>query len=247
MTGEAETMSAISKRLKCRVVRGLFALTLLSGLPAEGQVPGSASVPDLGGLWEGGARDIGATLERDGRTIPFTPYGADRYGAVDLALNPNGYCLPPGPSRAITGPSPFLIVQSPGVVVLLHENHGVYRPIYIDGEHPADILDYPQFMGHSVGTWDGDTLVVDTIAINERTWLDSYGLEHGLGLRLTERFRRTSPDTLEYVVTYEDPEFYVEPWSLTLELDRLEGGRLIEYVCSENERDRVRLQSTPGR
>ena len=229
------------------VVSGLVVLTLGFGPLAGAQDQRTSSVPDLTGLWEGGARDIGAALEREVREIPFTRYGADRYQRVDLALNPNGYCLPPGPSRAITGPSPFLIVQSDDVVALLHENHGVYRPVYIDGEHPEDILDYPQFMGHSIGTWDGDTLVVDTIAINERTWLDSYGLEHSLELRLTERFRRAGPDTIEYSVTYEDPVFFEEPWTLTLELDRLTDTRLIEYVCSENERDRVRLQSTPGR
>ena len=202
---------------------------------------------DLSGLWEGGARDIGAALESEGRTIPFTPYGAERYANVDLALNPNGYCLPPGPSRAITGPSPFMIVQSPTVVALLHENHGVYRPIYIDGQHPHDILDYPQFMGHSIGQWDGDTLVVDTIGINDRTWLDSLGLEHSLELHLVERFRRTGPDTMEYAVTFEDPVFFEEPWTLTIELERLTDTRLIEYVCNENERDRVRLRSTPAR
>ena len=86
-----------------------------------------------------------------------------------------------------------------------------------------------------------------TVAINERTWLDSYGLEHSSDLRLTERFRRTGPDRLEYSVTFEDPVFYEEPWTLTIELDQLRDSRLIEYVCSENERDRIRLQSTPAR
>ena len=203
---------------------------------------------DLSGLWEGGARDIGAEMERRGQSIPFTELGRERYQNVDLALNPNGYCLPPGPSRAITGPSPFLIVQSDDVVALLHENHGVYRPVYMDGrEHPADIMDYPQFMGHSIGRWDGATLVIDTVAINERTWLDSYGLEHSGQLRLVERFRLLDADTLEYSVTYEDPEFFTEPWTFTLELERLIGSRLIEYVCNENERDLVRLRSTPAR
>jgi hypothetical protein len=102
-------------------------------------------------------------------------------------------------------------------------------------------------MGHSTGRWEGDTLVVDTVAINERTWLDSLGLEHSSELRLTERFRPTVPDTLEYAVTYEDPVFFEEPWTLTLELNRLTDTRLIEYVCSENERDRVRLRSILAR
>jgi len=234
-------------RLKKWIVIGVT-LATTAGLSAPGYAQTSGSVPDLSGLWAGGARNIGDTMEQQGRRIPFTAYGAERYENVDLALNPNGYCLPPGPSRAITGPSPFLIVQSLNVIALLHENHGVYRPIYMDGrDHPADIVDYPQFMGHSIGRWEGDALVVDTTAINERTWLDSYGLEHSPQLHLVERFRKTDADTIEYTATFEDPMFYREPWSLTLNLEKQTGTRLIEYVCSENERDRVRLQSTPAR
>ena len=228
-----------------------LSLVLFAGcsMPSPGTpVAGAEGIPDFNGLWAGGARNIGELMEEMGQPIPFTDLGRERWENVDLALNPNGYCLPPGPSRAITGPSPFLIVQSQDVIAFLHENHGMYRPIYMDGRgHPEDILDYPQFRGHSIGSWEGDTLVVDTIAINERTWLDSYGLEHSLGLRLVERFRLTDPDTLEYSVTFEDPEFYREPWTLTFDLERQIGTRLIEYVCSENERDLVRLQSTPAR
>ncbi len=215
---------------------------------SDTQVADEAVRPDLRGLWAGGARNIGELMEEIGQPIPFTDYGRERWESVDLALNPNGYCLPPGPQRAITGPSPFLIVQSDDVIAFLHENHGMYRPIYMDGRgHPEDILDYPQFRGHSIGSWEGDTLVVDTVAINERTWLDSYGLEHSLGLHLVERFRLTDPDTLEYSVTFEDPEFYREPWTLTFDLERQVDTRLIEYVCSENERDLVRLRSTQAR
>ena len=111
------------------------------------------------------------------------------------------------------------------------------------GGHPR----LSQFRGHSIGSWEGDTLVVDTVAINERTWLDSYGLEHSLGLHLVERFRLSDADTLEYSVTFEDPEFYREPWTLTIDLERQVDTRLIEYVCSENERDLVRLRSTEAR
>ena len=154
----------------------------------------TAATPDFTGLWDGapggpGTRDLGKYMKSQKLEIPFTALGAERYKNVDLAKNPNAYCLPPGPSRALTGPSPFYIVQHKNVVSFNFENHGVYRVVYLDGtKHPEDIADYPQFMGHSTGKWEGKTLVVDTVGINDRTWLDSYGLEHSDKLHLTERF-----------------------------------------------------------
>ena len=203
--------------------------------------------PDLSGLWDGASNtsNLVQVMQAKGTPIPFTPLGAQRYKAVDLAKNPNGFCLPPGPSRAITGPSPFYIVQNEKTVAILFENHFNYRLIYTDGtKHPEDIMEYPAFMGHSVGRWEGDTLVVDTIGIKEGTWLDSNGLEHSDKLHLTERFRRTSPDVIQYSVTYDDPVFFTKPWTLTVDLKRLTDTRLIEYVCMENERDLKRLQPT---
>ena len=87
-------------RLKKWIVIGVTLATAV-GLSAPGYAQTSGSVPDLSGLWAGGARNIGDAMEQQGRRIPFTAYGAERYENVDLALNPNGYCLPPGPSRAI--------------------------------------------------------------------------------------------------------------------------------------------------
>ena len=140
------------------------AARLASGQPTEASAPAST-------------RDLVGYMKRQGLAVPFTAYGAERYKNADMAKNPNSYCLPPGPSRALTGPSPFLIVQHNDVISFNFENHGVYRVVYLDGRrHPADIDEYPQFMGHSIGRWEGDTLVVDTVGINHRTWLDSYGL-----------------------------------------------------------------------
>jgi len=207
----------------------------------------SAKPPDLNGLWDGEHPTGDLVRAIAPEKVPFTPYGAERYKNIDMAKNPNGQCLPPGPSRAITGPSPFQIVQSPGSVAILFENHFIYRLIYTDGtQHPSDIADYPAFMGHSVGTWEGDKLVVDTVGINERTWLDSAGMEHSAKLHLTETFRKTGPDRIEYVVTYDDPVFFTKPWSMKLGLKRMKKeDRLMEYVCEENEKDSKFLQSTP--
>jgi hypothetical protein len=211
----------------------------------------SAAVPDLGGLWDGapggGTRDLTKYMKSQGQTIPFTAYGAERFKKVDLKNNPNAYCLPPGPSRALTGPSPFFIVQDQRAVSFMFENHNIYRVVYLDGRgHPADIADYPQFMGHSTGSWEGDTLVVDTVGMNDRTWLDSYGLEHSDKLHLTERFQKTGPDRIKYSVTYEDPVFFTKPWTATLDFVRQPAkDRLMEYVCEDNEKDRANLVPTP--
>src|SRR5262245_27982877 len=204
-------------------------------------------VPDLNGLWDGvsNSSNLVQSMKAQGKEVPFTAYGAERYKKVDMAQNPNGFCLPPGPSRALTGPSPFQIVQSSGSVAILFENHFIYRLIYTDGtKHPQDIQDYPAFMGHSIGHWEGDTLVVDTVAINDRTWLDSNGMEHSDKLHLTERFRKTGSDTIRYSVTYDDPVFFTKPWTFDLDFKRLKNTRLIEYVCEENERDSKRLRPT---
>src|SRR5438105_14767093 len=83
----------------------------------------SAKLPDFNGLWDGEHPTGDLVRAMAPQKIPFTPYGAERYKNIDMAKNPNGQCLPPGPSRAITGPSPFQLVQSPGAVAILFENH----------------------------------------------------------------------------------------------------------------------------
>lgn len=218
---------------------------LLVSLPApvRAQVP-----PDLSGLWDGAGNssNLVQAMKAQGKEIPLTPYGAERLKKVDMAQNPNGFCLPPGPSRAITGPSPFQIVQHKDAIAILFENHFMYRLIYVDGtKHPEDIQEYPTFMGHSIGHWEGNTLVVDVAGINDKSWLDSNGLEHSDKLHLVERFQKTGPDSIKYSVTYEDPIFFSKPWTFDLNLKRVKDTRILEYVCEENEKDVKRLQPTP--
>jgi hypothetical protein len=230
---------------KMNFMVGVIIATALAFAPAAAL---GQAVPDLNGLWDGqrNSSDLVEYVKAAGSSVPFTPAAAQRYKNVDFSKNPNGYCLPPGPSRAITGPSPFEIVQNAKTVAFLFENHGVYRIVYLDGRsHPEDIRDYPAFMGHSIGKWEDDALVVDTIGINDRTWLDSNGLEHSDKLHLIERFQKVGADTIRYSVTYEDPEFFTKPWTMTLNLVRQpKGDRLLEYVCNENEKDNVILEPT---
>jgi hypothetical protein len=222
-----------------------IATAVLAGFPG---LLAAQSRPDLSGLWDGvgNSSNLVQAMKAQGKDIPFTAHGADRLKKVDMAQNPNGFCLPPGPSRAITGPSPFQIVQHQDAVAILFENHFMYRLIYTDGtKHPEDLQEYPTFMGHSIGRWQGDTLVVDTAGMNDKTWLDSNGMEHSDKLHLTERFQKTGPDSIKYSVTYDDPVFFTKSWTFDLNLKRVKDTRILEYVCQENERDLKRLQPTP--
>jgi hypothetical protein len=206
-----------------------------------------SSPPNLEGIWDRATStsNIYEYLGNQGVDIPFTALGAERYKNVDVSTNPNGFCLPPGPSRMITGPSPFQIVQGTDAVAILNENHGVYRTIHMKSmeDFPQDILGLDQFMGHSFGRWEGDALVVDTVSIREESWLDSVGLQHSSDLTLTETFERTAPDNIRYTVSYNDPQFFAYPF--TLEADyKLQDTEVIEYVCNENEQDNAMLLPT---
>jgi len=214
--------------------------------PPEGQM-------DLTGVWFGGISGVtyGAgdlsEITLPGQEMILTRYGYERYAIVDHAKDPNGLCLPPGPARMIMMAHPFMIVQGPGVVALLQESQRVFRIIYTDGrDHPDDVYDYPEWMGSSIGQWENDTLVVDTVAIDDRTWLDVSGHEHSDQLRMTERFRLVDHNAIEHVVTYDDPVFFSRPFTTRQIFERQIGDRIMNHSCTENERDIEHLVPTIG-
>src|SRR5215469_8818493 len=213
-------------------------IIVLAALPLAAQ----QKHPDLNGIWQGPyTPDLSRTLT-GGEAIPFTPYGAERFKNVDPANNPDGFCLPVGPARGFQSPAPFQLVQNDSIIAVLFENQRIYRIFYTDGtKHPDDIAEYPEWMGHSIGHWEGTKLVVDTVGINERTWLDTVGHEHSDKLHLTETFEKTGHDNIHYTVTFEDPVFFTRPWTSTRELTR-QNTRIMSYSCEENEKDRIHLQ-----
>lgn len=224
-----------------RLIRALSAAALLSFLPCAAvwaQTPSRINPRSLAGSWR--IQYTPNLADALGHEPPYTPYGAERWRTVDTSKDPTGFCLPPGPSRVLTSPFPFLIVQQDDKIGLLFEYQTIWRVVYMDGrKHPADIADYPEFMGHSTGHWEGDTLVVDTIGINERSWLDTAGHEHSGKLHLTERFRKVSEDKIEWTVTFDDPVFFAKPWSLTRTFTRFDDNtdRIMPYTCTENNKD----------
>lgn len=126
------------------------------------------------------------------------------------------------------------------MISFLFEYQTLWRVVYMDGRpHPADIADYPDFMGHSIGKWEGDTLVVDTVGMNDRSWLDTAGHEHSAKLHLIERIKKVGNDKLEWTATFEDPVFFTKPWSITRTFTRFDDNkdRIMPYTCTENNRD----------
>ena len=131
-------------------------------------------------------------------------------GTGDNDNDPVLHCDPIGFPR-IMGPGPFEIVQIPGKMLMLFEDQLTRRQIWTDGR-PLPKDPDPTWYGYSVGKWEGDTLVVDTTGINDRSWLDGGGHPHSDLIHVTERFRRPNHDTLELTLTIDDPKAYTKPW-----------------------------------
>jgi len=191
--------------------------------------------PDLSGLWH---KPLRTNLARGIEPLPFTPEGLRAFNDVVNQIDPTAFCLFPGVPRVHIEPHPMQIVQLPGKVIFLYEFMHNFRVVPTDGREHDEDYD-PAFMGHAVGRWEGDTLVVDSIGYTGRTWLDAHGNVHSDALHVIERFRRTSHDELAYEVTIDDPTFYTKPWTapeLTFPLAPPEW-RLLEYACTENNKD----------
>ena len=189
--------------------------------------------PDLSGVWFGGGPfgNIEDGLA-PGETVPLLPQArtlkASRLAKDDPVVN----CLPAGVPRAML--LPWRIVQTATHIFFLFEADS-YRQIFIDGRpHPAPDALNPSWYGHSVGRWEGDTLVVDTVGFNERTWFDYGGHPHTERLHVVERWTRREFGTLENQVTIDDPGAYARPFSATFRARLLPGIDLMEYICSEN-------------
>ena len=148
-------------------------------------------------------------------------------------------CLPEGPRFSHFVAFPKKIVQTPELLLVLAEDL-TYRQIFLDGR-PLPRDPNPSFMGYSVGRWDGDTLVIDTVGYKERTWLDFAGSPHSEKLRVTERWRRTSFGQMEIEETFSDPEYYSRPMHVNVAGTLVPDTDLLEYVCAENEKDKSKL------
>jgi len=197
--------------------------------------------PDFSGVYAfgggGGRRGRGAGAAADVvARVPTLKPGAEKYKVDRGALNTGrtADCMPLSPPDAFGVPYQFQIVQNKDFLVILHEYPGTFRLIPLDGE-PHQVDPDPTWLGDSVGRWEGDTLVVDTIGYNDKTEVS--GFRHTDALHTVERFRRIE-DGFEYDVTIEDPNVFVGPWteSRTYRLNVPPMKKIMEFVC-ENNRD----------
>lgn len=244
----------MNRKYKLLAVAALAAIQAATGVqaqPASGQDSPRTETPrmpdgtiDLGGdgVWNlPWVTNFAARMPgyQEGDQPPMLPWTASMWAynkSNNVKYDPEGFCLPPGGPRSMGTPYPAEIVQDRDRIVILFEGGGhVWREIHMDGrEHPqGDELNLTYF-GHSVGHWEGDTLVVDTVGFNEKTWLDFGGYMHTDQLRTTERFSRPYKEVLHYEAVIEDPGAYSETWTVEWDINWSEGQELADYICQEN-------------
>ena len=155
----------------------------------------------------------------------------------DQSVDPAEKCIPPGVPRTMLQPLPWEIVQAPGRIVIIYEYQAIPRQIFMDGRgHPGDLE--PTYMGHAIGKYEGDTLVIDTVGLNDKTWLDPMGLPHSDAMHVTERLRRVDHETLVDDLTIDDPKAYTKPWTAQAIFKLHPDWQIQEYVCAENNRNK---------
>jgi hypothetical protein len=216
--------------------------------------------PDFAGIWlpfpdpTGEARGVenevrpryfvNITEDLKAEEVPFQPWAATLFKQrlqSEGRDDPITRCEPTGVPGIGLIPLPFKIVQTPRLIVILYEENTVFRQIFMDGRRLSKDPE-PRFMGYSTGKWEGDTLVVDSVGFNDRNWLDRMGHPHSDALHVIERFRRRDAGHLEIDVTIDDPKAYTKPITYTQKQTLIPDEDLLEFFCSENEKDVVRFR-----
>jgi hypothetical protein len=218
------------------------ALLAMSALAGSAQ----AQTPDISGTYW--ATDYHAKIQPvGGGDLPLTAAGKAAYeknmaGLKDGSLTDAArkFCVPDGLPRSLATPYPFEIIQAPpGQVTIIHELNHQVRVVALDKPLPTvkEQEVFPFYNGHSIGHFEGDTLVVYTVGFNEKTLVDATGTPHTDEMTTMERIRRTSPTELEDVITIHDPEYYSRDWQARFVYKLRNDIRLEDYVCGEPHRD----------
>ena len=198
--------------------------------------------PDFSGIWKAPTGKYLENLGADGIEIPMQPWAAKLYQERqdnEGRDRPSGRCLPHSVTDFDAHFNPKKIIQIPGLIAMLFESYHSYRQIFTDGR-PLPKQPDPAWFGYSVGKWEGDTLVVDTVGVNEKTWLDDAGHPHSDAMRIIERFRRPDFGHMEVKVTIDDPKAYTKPWTATIGWEYFPDTELLDWVC-ENEKDTAHM------
>lgn len=256
-------IDATRTSLRVTAVVGLLLVWCGAALPqdATGGAPSRPTprlpdgTPNLGpledglGYWDRGPGPaVGGAQFPPPNEIPFKPWARALFDYRQQTLakdDPHVRCAPPGGPRQFAVPFGLLIIQVPSIKRIFILSGGSTRPwrvVYMDGRpHPGPDEFNPSYFGHSVGHWEGDTLVIDTIGFNERFWIHRDGYPHTEALHLIERISRPDFDTLRYEVTIDDPRTYTRPWTTTWTKRWVPDEEIIEYFCHENNRDQYHM------
>ena len=227
--------------------------------------------PDLSGIWMrlagqgGGANakpipappgtppiatffDVGAGFPEG---LPFQPWAAELKKTRNDANskdNPDAHCLPMGHMQFHMHPQPRRMIQTPGLLTILYEANFGLRYIFTDGRPlPANGEPQPFWYGYSVGTWDGDTLVVETNNLRDEGWLDVRGSPVTDQAKITERFRRVNFGRLEIDITIDDPKAYTKPFTVRVNQEIMVDTEMIEFICNENNQFLKYLERAEGK
>jgi hypothetical protein len=205
---------------------------------------------DFSGVWQGGGPvgDLAQGMPK-GETIPLLPEAKTLMDARQSKDDPEANCLPTGVPRR--DPYPWRMVQTPThakathIFLLFEGNIHSYRQIFMDGRKHPDDPD-PTWYGHSVGHFEGDTLVVDTVGFNDKFWFDFRGHPHTEKLHTIERYTRTDLGTMVIETTIDDPGAYSKPFKVTFTARLRAGEELMEYICQENNQDVSHIHGPAG-
>ena len=224
-----------------------------AGAKAEKTGVMAGGIPDLSGIWDPdfhgpeGVRlnswDSSDPFAKHPEQAPMTPWAAAKFkdvrppfGALQTFDNTNDpvqrYCDPPGIPRIYMYPWEMTFIQTPKIVYILYEYTKVWRAVYMDRDHPKD--PDSSWMGDSIGKYEGDTLVIDTVGFNDKTWLDQTGHPHSDALHVIERIRRPDHEKLEVGVTIDDPKAYTKTFSAS-KVYRLTDAPMGETLCAYSE------------
>jgi hypothetical protein len=205
--------------------------------PPVGPAPRTASGKvDFSGVWE---KPYVPDMTKDGRgqkgagDLPFTPWGDAEWKKYDAAEGDyTGACLPFGMTRSMNTPEPMQFMQSDKYLGFLFEQNSWFTVVPIDGR--SHRKGEATWFGDSVGHWEGDTLVVDTVNFNGKTRLDTIGHPHSEQLHLTQRFSRPDLGHLTYEVIVDDPRTFTKTWKNVRTLWLRPDWEMMEYSCEEN-------------
>jgi hypothetical protein len=201
---------------------------------------------DLSGFWmpaDNVRHLLNLASEMKPEEVPLQPWAAKLYQErIDNngKDHPGVSCLPSGIPEKNNIPDGLKVVQTPDLLIFLYESRTIYRQVFTDGRSlPKDAQ--PTWMGYSIGHWEGDTFVVETIGQNGKTWLDMRGLPGTEALRIIERYTRPTIGKINIEVTIDDPMAYTKPWKVQLTWRLVPDTDLIESICEENSKDKPHM------